>query len=198
MGHETHYMHFDYNTKREIIQSEGDKHCKYNSDYRGTLYNRIIFKDITPLATEEEAIKYIARIDSGDYGQYAVPYLDYPYIKPSSDKLKELEKKATDLNREYYNRCNVQYYTTETVKSQFLGCKECGSRLAVKYLRSNNCPLCGAELRPETELNKIKALKEKYDKAHNAYVSTREAEEEKMRKKMTPTKKWLVKIEYHV
>ena len=195
MGHEINYFSFNYDTSRKSIEKEmNDYACRHGD--AGGLYYPISFKEMTPFKSYDDAQKYIESIDK-DYGQFAVPYLDYPYIKVTNDKLKEMETKLNELHREYYGRRDRQFYTTETIKSQYLGCKECGSRLAVKYLHGNRCPLCGAEMRPETELNKIKALKEKYDKAFNAFVSARDKEEEKAKQKLSCTKKWLVKIEYH-
>ena len=194
--HEISYFDYDYELSTKSISADLERIAAKHSD-AGGLYNGIQFKSsLTPFENREKAYEYIQKIDT-DYANICVPYLDYPNLKYDKSKLKDMESKLNELQREYYGRCDRQYYTTETVKSAYLGCKNCGSRLAVKYLRGNNCPLCRAEMRPDTELNKIKALKEKYDKAFNAFVSARDKEEDKAKKNCKPKKMWLCKIEYH-
>lgn len=77
-------------------------------------------------------------------------------------------------------------------KSELIGCKCCGSKIARKYLKNNFCPVCHSDLRPETTLNRIAALKAKADKLHDAVLK----EETKIAKK-NGNVRWLVKIEYH-
>ena len=67
----------------------------------------------------------------------------------------------------------------------------------MKYIYSNRCPLCGAELRPETELKRIEALKAKYDKAFARCVAEQEKYEALVRKANKPVKMWYTKTEYH-
>lgn len=86
----------------------------------------------------------------------------------------------------------------EGVKSQFISCKKCGSKLASKYIGKtirNTCPACYTDLRPASTLSAISNAKQKWEKA--------KAELKKAELKMQKTKeskakiKWLVKVEYH-
>lgn len=195
MGHELRYFDFKYEASTKYITESLQDCARRNSD-AGGLYYGVQFKDITPFASRDEAYAYIQRVDK-DYLNICVPYLDYPNIKVDESKLKELNDRYVALHQEYYARRDRQFYTTETVKSQYLGCKECGSRLAVKYLRGNRCPLCGAEMRPDTEMKRLDALKARFDKAGDDLAKARAKEEEKAKKGVKPTKMWLCKIEYH-
>ena len=62
-----------------------------------------------------------------------------------------MTKKAEDLQRriretqekaEKYAREN----SIHTHTSEFRGCKKCGSKLATKYIKGENCPLCGNDV----------------------------------------------------
>ena len=81
-------------------------------------------------------------------------------------------------------------------KSATVGCKNCGSKIALKYLRSNICPVCKEDLRPETTQKRIKALKEKADALIDKRDSMECAERKKNLKKAETY--WLVKTEFHV
>ena len=77
-------------------------------------------------------------------------------------------------------------------KSEYIGCKNCGSKIARKYLRRNFCPVCDADLRPETTLNRIAALRTKAEKSSDALKA--ELTKQALKAKNV---RWLVKIEFH-
>lgn len=77
-----------------------------------------------------------------------------------------MTKKAEDLQRriretqekaEKYARDN----SIHTHTSEFRGCKKCGSKLATKYIKGENCPLCGNDLRSETVVKTLNGYAEK-------------------------------------
>ena len=107
---------------------------------------------------------------------------------PDDAKIKELKQKSSDVYAEYQRRDRLLY--SQVVTSAFIGCKNCGSRLARKYLCANSCPVCHAELRPEHMLKSISSAKNKWDR-------TQREVNEYIRKKGKKEVKWLVKIEYH-
>ena len=193
--HEIEYFDYNYTTSQKTISDNLTSYARRNSD-SGGLYYGIQFKESTPFDSREKAYDYIQKIDKS-YANICVPYLDYPNIKIDESKLKELNDKYVALHNEYYARRDKQFYTTETVKSQYLGCKACGSRLAVKYLRGNRCPLCNTEMRPDTEMKRLDALKARFDKAGDDLAKARAKGEEKAKKGVKPTKMWLCKIEFH-
>ena len=134
----------------------------------------------------KEAEEWIKKHDKGWYDQVAVKY--YSPIKTKTAKVDELEVKILDSYRIYTERNNACYPKTRT--SEFIGCSKCKSRLATKYLSGNFCPVCHADLRPESTLKSIIAAENKWKNA----VKMREEYIDKHSKKEI---RWLVKIEYH-
>lgn len=84
------------------------------------------------------------------------------------------------------------YVIYTDAKAEYIGCKNCGSKIARKYLRRNFCPVCNADLRPETTLNRIAALKEKADKSSDTLKA--ELTKQAMKAKNV---RWKIKIEFH-
>ena len=74
-------------------------------------------------------------------------------------KAEELQRRiqATQEQAEKYAREN----SIHTHKSEFRGCKKCGSKLAVSYVKGEFCPLCGTDLRSETVVKMLKGYETK-------------------------------------
>lgn len=77
-----------------------------------------------------------------------------------------MTKKAKDLQRRIKEtQDKAEKYAAEnsihTHTSEFRGCKKCGSKLATKYIKGENCPLCGNDLRSETVTKTLRNYKEK-------------------------------------
>ena len=150
------------------------------------LLNRIEWKDgMTPFSSIEEAREYIEeRSNCSFYLQIAVPVYKYN----SNEKLKELQDKLEAAKAEL-EKAKKPYYSVDTVKAKYVGCKHCGSKLAVSYIKSNKCPLCGEDLRPQSVQDKMKRLA--------ARVKKLESDVEAKKKRLAEVY-WLVKVEYHV
>jgi hypothetical protein len=134
----------------------------------------------------EEAEEWIKNHDKGWYDQLAVKY--YSPLPIRGKKADELEKKVKDSETAYYQKRNANYIKTRT--SKFIGCWNCGSRMASAYLQGNFCPICRADLRPDTLLKSIAAAQNKFENAKRI----RDEYADKHSKKEIY---WLVKIEYH-
>lgn len=149
-----------------------------NKDIRwleGTIYPN--------LQAAEDAIH---KLDRGWYDQLAVKY--YEPVSFTDAKRQQLEGKRNEALDEYHRRDTKVY--PKTLSSAFIGCKKCGSRLAVQYLPSNFCPVCKNDLRPDYMLKSIQAAEQKLKTANirlSEYI-------DKHSKKQVY---WLVKIEYH-
>lgn len=107
----------------------------------------------------------------GNYRQTAVrfkkpkkmPNLNSSKIEDLKRRIKEYEDRATALNKPHY----------AGVKSASVKCKSCGAVLPTAYCGksyNNNCPVCRADLRPASTLEKeasykdtIKKLKRELD-----------------------------------
>ena len=134
----------------------------------------------------EEAEKWIESHDKGFYDQLAVKY--WSPMPFRNEKTKELSQKIDEANKEYYAKNAELYPKTRT--SEFIGCGMCKSKLATKHVKSNFCPVCGKDLRPETNLKRIAAAKTKLENARKKY-------NEYIDKHAKKELRWLVKIEYH-
>lgn len=183
--HSINKWSFPVSESKEKISAEINEYVCEESDSHGGLYSPIKWIDYNA-GTREQAEAYIDRIDTGSYGQYAVKFTEPKETK----KIADLQTKRTEAYKKY-SVANDELHC-EKVTSEFIGCKECGSKLARKHLRSNFCPLCRADLRSPTELKRIKSLKDAVDKADKAL---RVAEEEQAKK--GGNEKWLVKFEFH-
>ena len=159
----------------EIVEAESDS---------GSLYFPIKWIDRN-FGSRQEAETYINSIDT-DYGQFAVKYTE----PVQSKKLKELTKKVYEARSKYNAESSVLH--ASKVTSDFIGCKKCGSKLARKYIKSNRCPLCGEDMRSNTELKKVAALAAAVDAAQTALAQETRNQARKGGKEM-----WLVKIEFH-
>ncbi len=67
-------------------------------------------------------------------------------------RLEEEKKKLADYETKH---------SIASFKAKTIGCPRCESKLTISYLRSNNCPVCGKELRSPTTINTIDGYLEK-------------------------------------
>lgn len=137
----------------------------------------------------EDAQKYIEEHDKGWYDQLAVKYRNYSNVK-ETQSLKKLKQQESTLYKKIHDIENKIHY--KDVKSSFVSCKKCGSKLATKYITSNYCPLCHKDLRPETTLKSIENYKKKIKDIQKKIKS------EKIKQSKKAEIYWLVKIEYHM
>ncbi len=188
MGHNIEHYDYHENVSKNQVQKDLDtyvSHCTWQEGGGGIdpiRWNDFICEDY------DSAVKWIEKHDKGWYDCLAVKYKEPIRTKEKSAKVIELEKKVSETGKLYNDRCNVLYPKTRT--SEYIGCGKCGSRLASKYLNTNHCPVCHADLRPETTLKAIAAAKAKWNRAQDSlfeYIKNHSKKEIR----------WLVKIEYH-
>lgn len=158
--------------------------------------------DMKPFDSKDDAYNWLVANKFGDYEQIAVPYLNtervedqikgHPKLEASYRKVQEMAEKATKAWQEYEDLNDAFHF--RDAKSELIGCKNCGSKLARKYLDSNKCPVCGHDLRPQSLLDRIEAKKEKSRKYRKQESQLRKAFEKKLKSDLY----WLVKIEYHI
>lgn len=189
MGHCIDYISVD---KRNSIMKEAEEFAYYNVDRcenpHGTYHGNLTIHDTPICETYEDAVKKIESWDTGWYSDHAVQYKDKDALKPTKamEVLLERANKLKKDKEEY-----VKTHSLESRKSEYIGCKVCGSKLSNKYLKGNKCPVCHAELRADYIVDRIK----KYDKDYNETLN----QYEELKKKQTgkcPIK-WLVKVEVH-
>ena len=186
MGHNIEYYDYKENVDKKKVWAELNEyveHCTWQEG--GSGLESIRWNDHI-CASYEEAKEWIRQHDRGWYDQLAVKF--YSPLFQKSAKTEELDKKIKEAYDVYSKRNNICYPKTRT--SEFIGCSKCKSRLASKYLSGNFCPICRADLRPDTTLKAITAAKNKWE---NAQKTKRDYIDKHSKKEIF----WLVKIEYH-
>lgn len=184
--HNIHYFDYELGANKTKIQKSLDDYAERRSDGGCGLPNRIEWTS-KKFDSYEKAMEYI---DSrhGWYEQIAVQYLDTDSAKKSAKAL-EIEKRVKELTDEFMTRKNTFHF--KDVKSEYIGCKHCGSKISSKYLNSNFCPICHSDMRPPTALNRIENSRKKLKDAE------KRLNDEIMKQKSKMKYRWLVKIEYH-
>jgi len=188
MSHNIEHFEYPQNVSKQDVEKELNSYIAHEDWQEGCsgLYHPIRWLDDKVYDTYNDACEAINRLDKGWYDNIAVQY--YERETKADDKYKELEKKSDELYKEFDRRDKLLY--SDFVISNSIGCKKCGSRLASKWLRSNFCPVCKNDLRPEHMLKSVEAAKAKANRARKAAADYLV----KVAKKRIM---WLVKIEYH-
>ena len=189
MSHNIRYEDYDLGINRKHVEESWDNyvaHADYGEGASG-LPNPIRWIENGISESYNEAMARIEKLDDGWYDQIAVKYKSYHPCK--TKKMDNLKLRLAEAEKSLREKAGKIHYSTENVTSEFVGCKHCGSRIATKFIRSNVCPVCGADLRPASTLETIKRAEEKVKEIKRQMV-----EEEKKAKYDV---RWLVKIEYH-
>lgn len=198
MSHAIEYLSFPITESKSDIEAEcdawGDANRDHNEGGVDGLADYIDWRDDMVFDDYDSAYSYLSTHSAGNYGEMAVKYKKYPKIEPTKTmlnlerRINEYTERISVLDRPHYK--NVQQATVK--------CKCCGSSLATEYCGKtyhNNCPVCNAELRPQSVLEKrdnyCRTLRELRDKLK---------EEQKKHEKKLESKakiRWLVCCEVH-
>lgn len=194
MSHNIEYYDYPASVDRKKVLAELSAHVSCCTRMEGGHgIDKIRWLDHV-CETYDEAMYYIPLMDSGHYDQLAVKYRE-----PREPGKKELE--LQERIRKAYERLQKEKLTNrlEGLKSEYVGCKTCGSKLRREHMarksgsRCNFCPVCGADLRSPTVLKSIGNAEKAYKQAQKAY----EEEVKRAAKHRKAKLRWLVKIEYH-
>ena len=137
----------------------------------------------------DSAMTFLEQNDKGWYDCLAVKYKEMPRGK-STKKLEELKEKLKVAYNDYETLNN--HVAAKDFKSEFVGCKNCGSKINREYIRSNNCPVCRADMRSDTTQKRLEAMRAKVNRLRNDIK-----DEEKRLAEKHGQICWLVKFEYH-
>ena len=189
MGHAIEY--FSVADRKEIMQT-AEEFAYYNVDRQenpsGSYHGMMTIHDDIICESYEDAIAKIDSLDSGFYDDHAVRYKDKDALKPTKQMLAEKARAEKIANDRY------EYMDKHSIlnrKAKFVGCKKCESKLAVEHLKSNSCPVCGAELRADYIVERLKKYDADYKKSLQKY--------QELKKKQTgkcPIR-WAFKVEVH-
>ena len=194
MSHNIEHFTYTKNVDKAAVQKELDNYVALEDWQEGCsgLYHNIRWLEDKVYDNCDDALEAIEKLDRGNYDQIAVLYNEIsPRMRNSNGvdpKLAELEQKVREAEKEMNRRHHILY--ADTVTAAFIGCKECGSKLARKYIRGNACPVCSSDLRPE---HMIKS----FNVAKNRWLKAKENTRNYINRHGKKTVMWLVKIEYH-
>lgn len=188
-------QHYDYpeNVDKEKVFADLANYVRHEDWQEGGHLSKIHWIPGPVLESRDAAEKYIEKHDNGWYDCLAVRYRQ-PKSGVQSKAYLDLQQRFRKADMRY-RELNQEVYAA-TVSSAYIGCKNCGSKLSRKHLlscnRGNYCPVCNADLRPASTLEKIR-------KAHASMLEIgKKMDQEKCRMaKRNGEVRWLVKIEYH-
>ncbi|MBS6535859.1 hypothetical protein [Peptoniphilus harei] len=191
MGHCTDYIVVD---KKKDIMGVAQDFAFYNTNRRENpsgSYNNVLdilegtvyedFDSANLKASELETIR-------GSYNDFAIPF----YSSVKQEPTKQMKNLIRRLEKITVDKCEYdEKHSIKNLSSKLITCKHCESKLAKDFLKRNNCPVCGKDLRSQYILDRIKKYDEDYKKVNKQLV-----EISKKRNKKGPIK-WLVKVEVH-
>jgi hypothetical protein len=183
--HNIRYLTYKEDISRVLVMADVCEIAKRDGDGYDS---NITWHNVSPLESYEEAEKFIKEKDTGWYSDHAVRYKDYSSAKKTT-KITEYEAKVLELKKakNKYKKA----HSVHSFQAKHIGCPKCGSKLNKKYFIGEHCPLCRADLRAKTTIEKI----EWYDAKIKDYESRIDKEKQKQKKYCKIM--WLVKIEYH-
>ena len=191
MGHSISYLSAK---KKENILPACEEYALYNTDrqenFDGSYHGNMHIREDIPIQDDFEAACDKIREIEGDKSYYdvAVRYYDTSKIKKSK-KIEGLEERIKTLRSK-----KTEYIEKHSVKLQqatFIGCKECGSKIAKKYLQGEYCPVCRKDLRSKTTLDRLVKFDDDIKALQKQIV------DEKRKKKTSCPVKWAFKVEVH-
>ncbi len=204
MGHMVQYFDYAETVDKRWVQAECDHFAAMEDWEEGCsgLYNDIRWIESAGILDSYEAAeKYISLHDRKHYDQLAVRY--YSYHSPERSKgLQNAEEAVNKAERARFaleKSINAAFFAR---KSEFVGCKGCGSKLSFKYLKMTSttvCPLCKQSLFSETDTKRLKRADNKVIEMGRRLTEANKKEQARAIKKFEKerTVRWLVKIEYH-
>ena len=192
MSHNIDYRSYPENVDRQKVLDDLNHYVAMEDWQEGSggLLHGIRWYDFTPPCEDySAAMKFLKKNDKGNYDNLAVRYFVYEQNERGKKRIDAAKTACVDAYRKYQAKEDVLYPTTIT--SAFVGCKACGSKLSREHLHSNYCPVCRADLRPETTKNAIAAAKKRWK---DAQVRVEQAEKANRGR---AKHMWLIKFEYH-
>lgn len=202
MSHAIDFHVFKVGTKKEHMREQIIDAIAYQHDYgingetgcpwadtASECFDGVRWEENRVFDTQEEAEKYLDNLN-GWYVQRAVKFKRGERSKATQNiqnKLSEAYKALNDARQ----KINVF-----DIKSEFLGCKKCGSKISTvvmkgKHHHNNECPICGNDLRSATILNSLARKQEKVDALEIKFNESKKKDDAK------GNLYWVIKTEYH-
>ena len=189
MGHAIDYLIVK---KRSDIMDAAENFAAINVDRgenpSGRYESRMTIHDDIICDSYEDAVQRIQSLDNGWYDDHAVRFRDNPKESAKMKDLQDRIKRTYDQERKYIADHSIHKRT-----SAFIGCPKCKSKLAADFFKSGEyCPVCGADLRPKSTLDKIKWYEDKIAELNKELRAEKNRNNKKSKNLL-----WCVKVEVH-
>lgn len=183
--HNLIFREYPLNTSEANIRKEVNAYVRSHGDGYGTGNIRFYYEK--EFNTYEEAEEYLYHLD-GWYVGAAVKYRNYRDVKDTAE-ITRLRKQIKDTRER--SAAFEKSHRVYDFKADFIGCRKCNSKINRTYIRGNVCPICHADLRSQSILDKLKGYQDKIDELEKRIIQEQTKQKEKAQVL------WLVKFEYH-
>ena len=102
-----------------------------------------------------------------------IPSIKYICEAEDTEEINQMAAKLADMESRLVKY--IEDHSVKTFSAKNIGCKKCGSSLAKEYLKSDICPLCGADLRSQTTIDGENQMKAKIDELKKKIMEARAA-----------------------
>lgn len=145
------------------------------SDFNEVMENKIKFENELEFNDRESAIDFLI---NGTNSTTAVKYneiisydTDINYFSNDMPKsIKKVYEKYSKVKQKLDNLQNDLF--CKEFSNKKYSCKNCNSSLSISHIKSNYCPVCGADLRPESKQKRIKKVFNKLNELESLYSDT--------------------------
>jgi predicted RNA-binding Zn-ribbon protein involved in translation (DUF1610 family) len=147
--------------RKKFLQEQDDYCNQYGSDTYAGHIGIVKGLDITKKSfkTVKEAEDFVMETAQKWEAAIAVKVGDFSKVFPITATEKKDVIKLNELQANFDNWESNLIKRVKESKSSQRGCKSCGSKIAVKYLKQKNCPICGDIHFVETDQKAFKSLK---------------------------------------
>lgn len=154
---ETLHQKFEDYQDSMRCENGSDSYAGHIGIANGLNVSTMVFKD-TKAANE-----YVSNRAEKWGAAIAVKVGDFSKVFPVTTTEKKEVAKLKELENKYKNWDTDLLVRVKQAKSTQRGCKKCGSKISVKYVRSINCPVCGDVhfVKTETDNKNFKTLQVK-------------------------------------
>ena len=206
MGHAVGHLTYEKDTPRGAIIDDIYEIAMHGDGYDASQMHWHSDKVYDSI---EDAQAAIERMDKGFYDDHAVLYLEYPDQgvpepnKTEKAAIESLENAKASLEK------YVDEHHVYRRQSELIGCVTCNSKVARAWLtperrtsdknQVDRCPVCGADLRPPSTLERIAALEDRIRRAEEKVKILQDRRMARWHSQCREHAKtmWLVKYEYH-
>lgn len=95
-------------------------------------------------------------------------------IEPDNEEYKIAKERLKQAIERFERANNRIHYAQDDMVVKYITCRTCGSSIARKYIKYNECPICNGDLRPISTLERIKSLQISMDKARKTVKAMEE------------------------